>query len=143
MSPADILDNAKTLERALDATLVELERAHKRVVFVVDVPEIEKEPRICLDRGLPLVEHRCSIDIARSRVEERSRYTLDVVHRLAAAHPLVRFVSGIDILCDQSTCRGSEAGTLLYASRDHLTPAGSRRVVQGLQEALLGALDGR
>ena len=140
ISPASILDNAKALERALDATLVELERVHKRVVFVVDVPEIEKEPRICLDRGLPLVEHRCSIDIARSRVEERSRYTLDVIRRLAAAHPLVRFVSGIDILCDQSTCRGSEAGTLLYASRDHLTPAGSRRVVQGLQGALHEAL---
>jgi peptidoglycan/LPS O-acetylase OafA/YrhL len=142
IGPRKIEENAAAMERALDATFLELERAHKRVVFVVDVPELEGDPSICLDRGLPFVQRRCNIDIERKRVEERSRYQLDIVSRLAARHPLVRFESTTETLCDASICHATEAGTLLYASRDHLTPAGSRRVVGGLSSALREALDG-
>jgi peptidoglycan/LPS O-acetylase OafA/YrhL len=140
---AKALDNARALEQSLDATLGALTRAQKRVVFVIDVPEIERDPRMCFNRGLPFVQHRCNIDIERYRVEERSRYLLDVVHRLMDRHPAVRFVSSIDVLCDQSICHGSEGGTLMYASQDHLTPAGSRRVVEGLAKVLREVLDDR
>lgn len=131
-----IIANAARLERALDATLTELERAGKQVVFLIDVPELEKEPRACVDRQLPFFAPRCNIDIGRARVDERNRHLLDVGRRLSLRHPSVRFVSAIDVLCDASVCHGSGRAGLLYASRDHLTPAGSRFLVKSLANVI-------
>ncbi len=136
-----ILARAAAMERALGATFAQLEQANKQVVFVIDVPELEKEPRSCIDRRLPYFGQRCDIDIERACVEGRNRYLSDIVHRLATSHPYVRFVSTMDSLCDPSTCHGSEGGKLLYASRDHLTPDGSRRVVRVFEDVIRGALD--
>jgi hypothetical protein len=136
IGPEKILANAAALEKALDETLTQLERAGKRIVFLIDVPELEKEPRVCIDRQLPLLASRCDLDIQRARVDERNRHLLDLSRRLSVRHAQVRFVSAIDVLCDPSVCHGSQATDLLYASRDHLTPAGSRVLVGALANVI-------
>lgn len=132
--PADVQRFATEFESAFRATLDSLLPSGKRVVFVEDVPELLRNPRSCINR---LRTAACEIDVPVARYRERNALVLGIVDRMRVDYPAVTFASAADALCGDGLCRGFADATLLYATRDHLTPAGSRRVVRALADAIV------
>ena len=131
--------NIEAYRMALFETLERLTRAGKRVVFFVDIPELNFNPRECVSqRRLTLVPDRlrdpCILD--RVHYEERASEYHELVREAQAAFQSVRFIPLDEALCEGDSCEILVDGALLYSSRDHLTTHGSRYVIQGIGEQL-------
>lgn len=106
----------------------------RRVVFVIDVPELGVDPRNCVAQP-PLtftqrVPARC--DHPRHIVLERQRQYRELVARIAAANPALRVVDSLDTFCDAATCYAMDARESFYWDDDHLSVAGSTKLLNAL-----------
>jgi peptidoglycan/LPS O-acetylase OafA/YrhL len=130
-------DDTLTLTRAYEAgitrTVRALQGAGKRVIFVLDVPELGFNPEECVigrPLGLRTVRRPCAV--TRSLVDQRNaRYralTMALQQRLAG----LELYDAAAPLCDRELCKASLAGQLLYSDANHLTIAGSRLVTAPL-----------
>lgn len=132
--------NVVAFEAGMNATLEKLERAGKKVVYIVDNPELIDDPASCVDRHVPFVSPHCDLDLPRKNVMERNSAHYRLLENYKARHPNLIIASIPDALCTESVCRGVIDGMLLYASRDHLSPAGSEYVVNRIWPAIETAL---
>ena len=116
-----------------------LQAAGKQVVVLRDTPELRKDPQACVRRGWPF-DSRCGIDMPFTEVNARARPVDEATARLGKRFTDLMFVDLRAGLCDTDVCHATRHDELWYASRDHLTPAGSTRVGTTLAPALIGAL---
>lgn len=128
-------------EEGMADVLARLQAAGKRVVVLQDTPELILDPRACLVRGWPFGA-RCQADIPLQDVKARTRAVDEAMGALRLQFPGVTFFDLRSGLCDDRVCHASGVGGLWYATRDHLTPAGSVQAVQPLVPVLLEALQG-
>lgn len=133
---AEIERNVAALDMALGKTLAELTASGKRVVFMVDVPELRVHPRHCINRLVALAPPECHLDVPRADELERNRQYYAIVDKYRRLYPAVSFVDTSRQLCDEQTCYGQRDGVLLYQSPDHITVAASRMIIEGAQDAL-------
>lgn len=121
-----------TVQRLLDAG--------KKVIFVIDNPELLVDPKACVERAFPFGHPDCSIDVSAEQTHIRNQDldALFVQHKVD--FPQVQFFSARSIFCDDVVCRARKGRELWFASRDHLTPAGSRRVAAGLSAVIDASL---
>ncbi len=122
----------QTVRRLLDAG--------KKVIFVIDNPELLVDPKACVERAFPFGHPDCSIDVSAEQTHIRNQDldALFVQHKVD--FPQVQFFSARSIFCDDVVCRARKGRELWFASRDHLTPAGSRRVAVGLSAVIDASL---
>lgn len=125
--------------KGMSETIERLEDRGKRVIVLQDNPELILDPRTCVKRGWPF-EFRCDADMPRASVLSRARLVDEAMAVLAERHPAVTFFDLRAALCEGDMCRASDQDALWYASRDHLTAAGSVHVARHLAPVLLGAL---
>lgn len=123
-------------QAGLTDMLAGLLSAGKRVIVLRDTPEILDDPRACVSRGWPF-DGGCEVDMPLQDVLARNRGVDEAMVALMHRFPEVEFFDLKSALCDKQRCRASGGGELWYASRDHLTPAGSKRVAQALAPVLL------
>lgn len=119
--------------------LERLQAAGKQVVVLMDTPELMGDPRTCVRRGWPF-GGACRIDMPLAEVKARTRVVDEAMSALSGQFPGVVFFDLRSGLCDAQACHASHEGELWYASRDHLTPAGSVQAVRSLGPVLLQAL---
>jgi peptidoglycan/LPS O-acetylase OafA/YrhL len=124
---------------ALEKMLAQLFAAGKTVVFLVDNPEFDFDPRLCTDR--PVVARwlgagnnaaqRCSesVEFMRRKRADYERYLAS----LAASFPELRFFDTFAALCDEKQCSAIDGNNLLFRDRHHLTQRGSERAFSGLE----------
>lgn len=128
-------------QAGMSELLMRLQSAGKRVVVLLDTPELLMDPRACLSRGWPF-GIKCQVDMPLQDVLARTRSVDDAMDALQRRFPTVVFFDLRSGLCDELVCRASGRDVLWYATRDHLTPAGSVQAVQPLAPVLLEALRG-
>ena len=112
----------------------------KQVTYIVDVPELYFDPKECVDlRPVALPGHnlRTPCAVNRKTFEERSADYHRRVAEARAAFPTVKFINSYEYLCDKELCYGLIDDELLYQTRDHLTPTGSRYLVRKMAHELL------
>jgi peptidoglycan/LPS O-acetylase OafA/YrhL len=131
--------NAAILQQALQITLSRLVDSGKKVIFFVDIPELDFEPSECVQiRPLYLLGHTvkdpCSIP--RPVFTQRTAQYHRVVSDTKKAFPTVTFINLYDYLCDQDRCYAYKDGKLLYTGRDHLSVDGSRYVAAKMADEL-------
>lgn len=132
---AQILDDAAmrqnlgALDSALQATFKLLETSGKDIIFIVDNPELLVDPKACAKR---LFDHACQIDLPKGIYLQRNAGFLSLIEKYRVLYPAFHFAYASDALCDATTCFGSRDGRLLYATRDHLTPDGSRFLINAI-----------
>lgn len=139
LSAQQLQENLAAFDAGLDVTLGRLTASGKRVVFFLDNPELLKDPRSCVARWW-ITHPRCDIDITRAQYASRNAEFLGLIARYREKYPTVAFVSSAEALCDGTTCYGYRDGKLLYSSRDHLSPDGSRLVLGRVAPLLSDAL---
>jgi len=123
----------ETFERSLSRDLKQLLEGDRKVVLVLQVPELNFLPERCLharpfERWVRAPEVRCTV--SRSRTEKRQAGYREAVARVAKTlnDPDLHVVDPMDVLCDAKECHAMIDGVLMYRDDDHLSINGSKYV---------------
>jgi len=131
--------NAAILEKALDKTLSRLVASGKKIVFFVDTPELDFDPRECvMIRPLYFKNHtkKDPCAIPRWMFDQRNTQYHRVIRDAQKAFPTVKFINLYDYLCDPVLCYALKDGKLLYMDMHHLSADGSRYVIGKVADEL-------
>jgi hypothetical protein len=136
--------------KGLDFTLDRLSRSGKRIVFLVDNPEIDFEPRECVSlRPFTLPGHQLRTPCAISLAAYKNRTADDhqILVEVGKKYPAVKFIYSDKYLCDRDWCwaviseasieYGETNGTLIYGDRNHLTPAGGSYLLRRIRDQIV------
>jgi hypothetical protein len=126
--------------QALDITLEKLSHSQKKIIFLVDTPELDFEPRECLSLRklkLPMYTPRTPCAIERAKHEAMSAEYRQLVAKAESQFPSVKFIHTDNYLCDKAWCWGMVDNQLLYSDRNHLTPDGSRYLLNKIKTEIL------
>jgi|WetSurSiteA1Bulk_404760.scaffolds.fasta_scaffold00192_2 peptidoglycan/LPS O-acetylase OafA/YrhL len=127
----------------LEATLTHLTKANKKIMYLTDVPELYKDPKSCVKRNFISAKAGiggCSIDVLKKDFIERNTAYLEIIKENKDKFPQVNFVNTEEIFCDTDKCYGMKNNVLLYSTRDHLTPNGSKYLINGISKSFLSLL---
>ncbi|APR36198.1 acyltransferase family protein [Paraburkholderia sp. SOS3] len=119
--------NMEVYLAGLERTLTRLRAAGKRVIFVLDTPELDFDPSTCVRRPVQIsVRSPCAVP--RSKVEQRLSGTQKKILVALARFPDVKVFNPLPLLCDKQNCYARQGGEFMYTDRDHLTSDGSRYI---------------
>jgi peptidoglycan/LPS O-acetylase OafA/YrhL len=121
---APATDNLATYRRAMVTTLAALQRAGKRVILVIDSPEIGMEPRACV-RQQPAPDN-CGLPT--SSYQDRARRYLQVTADVLRQFPAIQVWDLPRLLCDDRICLARRGEDVRYRDADHLSVRGSQWV---------------
>ncbi|MEI6746334.1 MAG: acyltransferase family protein [Methylococcaceae bacterium] len=114
-------------EAGMKKTLNRLIATNKKIIFVLDTPDIEFRPTACEKRPWrlsgDLVKFPCAIK--RSQVDERRQKYLEIVFSILKEFPEVNVWDTLPTFCDAEYCWAMKDGEILYRDSDHLNVAGS------------------
>ncbi|MEQ1555375.1 MAG: acyltransferase family protein [Gallionella sp.] len=115
-------------------TLQRLLAKQKKIIFVLDNPELGFHPQVCVDsRPLRLsskIKTPCAV--SRKEFDERNREYRELVFSVLKDFPSVQIFDAAAQLCDDKWCWAMKDGKMLYRDDDHLSIEGSRYIAQGL-----------
>jgi peptidoglycan/LPS O-acetylase OafA/YrhL len=121
---APATDNLAAYRQAMGATLAALQRAGKRVILVIDSPEIAMEPRACV-RQQP-APAACGLPVSAYRA--RARRYREVTTEVLREFPATEVWDLPRLLCDDRLCHARRGDDVLYRDADHLSVRGSQWV---------------
>jgi peptidoglycan/LPS O-acetylase OafA/YrhL len=128
-------DKPTAIAAGLHDTVELLSSAGKRVVLVIDVPELSFSPRGCVARPLARSKiENCAMAVA--AVLERQASLRRTVAELQRGFPALRVFDPMSVLCDDRRCQVDRGGMLAYSDSHHLSLRGSH-LVSGPLLALL------
>jgi hypothetical protein len=122
-----ILDKANGFAIGLEGTVDFLESIGKRIIIVVDNPELPFFPKQCVPRPFVGVQ-RCSISI--QDVKRRQHSFRDVIHTISQRHRDLVVFDPLDVFCDNQKCTPERNGVILYFDSHHLSLRGSKLVAE-------------
>ena len=135
----EIADRKKVWEIGMRRTLDALVKAGKDVIFVIDNPEIDFDPRMCLEnRPLRITRPTRNCAISRESYDLRNRDYRRLVLAVLQDYPRVKVFDAAAYLCDENWCRASLGGEVLYSDGNHLSVAGALL----LSKAIIDVMDG-
>lgn len=133
-----MVDARQVFTSAMRATLQRLVASGKQIVFVIDVPELNFEPKWCAG-SLPLsfdggVRKVCAIP--RSEYERRAGEYRRLALSVLGEFPSVSVFDPVAYLCDENWCWAEKEGKLLYRDANHLSLEGSRHLAERLVKTI-------
>jgi peptidoglycan/LPS O-acetylase OafA/YrhL len=131
ISHPEITDPWEIYRYAFTDTLQRLTAARKKVLYVLDVPELGFDPRTCFEsRPLVLAPQRRPIcAVSREEHEARSARYRALVRGVLRQFPDVMAYDPADAFCDERWCWAARDGKVFYRDADHLTNDGSELLV--------------
>ena len=133
----EVNDGVQIFNLGLRDTLQKLTSAGKRVVLILDVPELGFDVRECLGRPLSITKRVKDIcAIPRLEHELRTREYRQIMTAAAKDYPGVVLFDTEKLFCDDKWCWARIDGQLLYRDSDHLTREGSNLVARELVKNL-------
>lgn len=112
-----------------DELVSELLAAGKKVIFVVDVPKLNDDPKLCVARILqdkPFSE--CKME-KKSVLAKEQKYRA-IVKELKRRNPRLSLFYSSDVLCDHQYCYGRDAKNVFYYDPHHLSVSGSKKILE-------------
>lgn len=133
ISPSDASYRELYLQ-AMRNTVSRFLKSGKKVVFIIDNPELGFDPLSCVKlRPVQLfAKLRDPCAVPRSQVDARNEEYLSTVAQVAAEFPELIVVDPKRVLCDAEYCSAMKDGELLYMDGDHLNRAGTQLVAQNM-----------
>ncbi len=106
----------------------------KKVVFITDVPELGADPRLCVAARPLSITSRAApeCNLPRATVEARQQSYRVLVDTLARAQPALQVFDSLATFCDATTCRAFNARESYYWDDDHLSVAGSTKLLRAI-----------
>jgi len=138
-SEQQVAQNIRAFKKAMHETLSRLVWSGKKVVFMVDIPELDFNPRGCIEHRLntfSLWEYNVQCSMDKVSFEDRTVDYNRLMTEVKSTFPSVKFIETAKYLCKEKKCTILKDGRLLYATRDHLTTYGSRYLMHHLKKEL-------
>ncbi len=127
-----IKDRRQIFEKGLRITLDKLSNAGKKIILLVDNPELGFNPKSCV-KSRPLtfgfgqeVNESCSEPLV--DIKERNLVYRSVIEDIANDYPSIIILDAEKHFCDESYCYGKTDGKILYSDKDHLSEAGEKYI---------------
>jgi hypothetical protein len=119
--------NSELFRIALERTVARIVESGKSVVYALDWPELDFDPKRCVDIR-PLRFHRfdpgpCSVP--RRKVDARDAAYRAMVLAALAKFPRTYYWDPKKVLCDDQSCWAMKDGVMLYRDDNHLSLVGS------------------
>ena len=124
-------DNLLTLEHLLSQSLEELVQHKKKVIVLLDTPQIFIDPKNCVkSRPIQWKPEVCSFreDLKRTKEDKIN----EMILRVTKKYPSVTVLDASRGVCYQGTCTIGDGKSLYYYDNNHLTNLGSDLVVKAL-----------
>jgi hypothetical protein len=132
----EISDFHEIFKIGMKDTIDKLLAKHKKVIFILDNPELGFNPQSCIDtRPLRLtnkVRVRVPCAVSRQDFDERNREYRELVFSVLKDFPAVHILDVAEAFCDDKWCWAMKDGKMLYRDDDHLSLQGSELVGQKL-----------
>jgi hypothetical protein len=130
----DLTDPYVIFQNGMRKTLQRLTAANKRIVFILDIPELEFEPIVCTKRPWRLSgeEAKSPCAVPRSLVDSRRKKYLEVITPVLKEFPNVNVLDPVSALCDEDYCWAIKDKKLLYRDNNHLNEVGAVYVAKHL-----------
>ena len=109
----------------LGAAVASLQSSGKRVVIIIDDPELPFFPKRCVSR--PFVTPDVCV-ISRADVERRQHDFRAVIDSVVKQHPGVIVFDPLKLFCNEEVCSPVKDGVMLYSDSHHLSQRGSAEV---------------
>jgi peptidoglycan/LPS O-acetylase OafA/YrhL len=126
--PIRLLDDSGEKNRrvifrtGLESMIKALQAGNKRITILLDAPELNFDPKICLKHN-----RRCSID--RTIVFDRQRPYTAIIEELQSKYGF-RVIDLKKYLCGKNTCDAKINGRILYRDPEHLGQNGNAYLIQ-------------
>lgn len=123
----ELTDRKVILETAIRRTLDPFLKARKNVIYVIDNPEIDFDPRSCIDDRPMRVKGRSKSPCAIPKYEYdlKNKEYRELVLSIVRDYPNVKVFDASAYLCDDKLCWAKKDGDILYRDEHHLSEAGS------------------
>jgi peptidoglycan/LPS O-acetylase OafA/YrhL len=120
---------------AMTRTLNMLTNTNKKIIFIVDAPEMGFAPELCVDvRPFKLIDNKkTTCGIQKEVFDKRNASYLTIIAAQARAFPQVKFLYPSKYLCDDQFCYAKKDGIIFYRDDDHLSYEGGLRIGQFLE----------
>ena len=137
IAPGDSVALKRAFASGMERSIRSFIDANKRVILVLDTPELGFLPEECLiGRPFKLRTIRTPCAVPRQVVTDRNREYRQLVAHLQRRIPALEVFDTFPILCNATQCDAVRDDRLLYSDANHLTMFGSRLVTQQLQAHL-------
>jgi peptidoglycan/LPS O-acetylase OafA/YrhL len=134
----EVTDFAEVFKIGMRETLQRLLAKQKKIIFVLDNPELGFDPKTCIEsRPLRLsgkIKTPCAV--SRAAFDERNRAYRELVFTVLKDFPTVQIFDAAAQLCDAEWCWAMKDGKMLYRDDDHLSVEGSRLMAKALVQRL-------
>ena len=123
----EINDPYRIFKNGMQKTLKRLTEKNKKIVFVLDIPELEFEPISCLNRPWRLngKSTRTPCAVPRAQVDSRRAKYLEIVTSVLKNFPNVKVLDPLPAFCDENYCWAIKNDKMLYRDTHHLSESGS------------------
>lgn len=130
--------NNEVFERGMRNTLDLMMANNKRVIFVIDNPELGFDPYKCQDSRPLSTKLSFNCTISRSAYDARHMEYRELVFRIIKDYSSVDIFDQPEYLCDEFACTFKIGSSVLYGDNDHLSVAGSKFMALYLMDVLSG-----
>ncbi len=129
LSQPEIDTRQALLLEGMRATVGKLLAAGKKVLLISDNPELMVNPAHCSTRAAGWFGN-CPQRLPRSDVDDSLREMDQILRDLQTFHPNLAVFDPRTVFCDAAFCYSGDPQDSWYRDHDHLTPAGSVRLMQ-------------
>lgn len=114
--------------------------SNKEIIFMIDNPEIDFDPRKCMPRPFRLTNQDSNLcTISRAQYDARNQVYRRLVFKILQDYPTVKVFDAPAYFCDNAKCWAKSNNKVLYADSDHLSLDGARYISQDLVKVINGA----
>lgn len=114
----------RAMENGMRRTFDALQKAGKRVIVVLDNPELNFEPQSCVDWGF-FKPNSCNYSKEVYEKDEKIAVYNKQIYKISKNYRNISLVDLSKILCDDKKCYASNNGKVLYMDNNHLNNDGS------------------
>lgn len=128
-------DQATMFHEGYSAFVKLLINQQKDVVFVIDPPELGKNPRDCFSNRPVTITEKLLSDCSqeKSKVALRQEKYRELIEKIYYENPQMKIYDPIKIFCDEARCYGQRAGRMLYWDDDHISVWASKMVLEDMR----------
>lgn len=141
-----VTDRWEMYETALRDSLLRLQVNNKKVIFVIDVPEIGLDPKSCflnekaigVDSSPPIRRQNLSnCTVSRADYNNRVGRYKEIISRVINDFPKVTLFDPTSFFCNEEFCDVIKDNKVLYSDSDHLSSEGSEYIAKYLVPLIL------